>query len=333
MKLSNKKSEIILSYWNEFSNKSRFNVTLNLERSTPIIFTKIGDMEVGSLVQGEQGNGAILLLPDIDFYEEDFLNDEGEWTDNAVQFSARFIQEIIKLSKAINSSSEITPPPEWTEATAFKLKKEKVINEKLIKVEKKLNDIQRDKEELLDKIHGASELRNLLFEKGKPLEQAIHLALNAIGFKVSHFDNGESEFDAIFISEEGRFIGEAEGKDNKPINIEKLRQIALNIHEDLKRDDISEPAKSVLFGNPYRMLPIENRDEPFSAKCVSSAKASSTALVFTPDLFMVAKYLSDNQSKAFAKRCRNAILKTIGRVKFPDIPNKKEVTLIENDIE
>lgn len=332
MKLSNKNSEIILSYWNEFCNKSTFNVTLNLERSSPLIFTKSGDMEVGSLIKNEASNGAMVLLPDLDFYEEDFLNDDNEWTSNAEQFSAKFIKEIVNLSKAVQSSNEITPPPVWTEATVFKLNKEKIINEELMRVEQKLNTIQRKKEELLDKMKGTSELRNLLFEKGKPLEQAIHLALKIIGFQVSNFDNGESEFDAVFISEEGRFIGEAEGKDNKPINIEKLRQIALNIHEDLKRDDVSEPAKSVLFGNPYRILPIENRDEPFSIKCVSSAKVSSTALVFTPDLFIIAKYLSDNRNKIFAKRCRNAILKTAGRVVFPEVPSEKAPILIENDI-
>lgn len=333
MKLSNKNSGIILSYWNEFSDKSKFNVTLNIEKSIPLIVTKSGDMEVGSLIRNEQSSGAIMLLPDIDFYEEDFLNDEGEWTDNALIFSAKFINEIVKISKSVHSTSEITPPPEWTKVAEFKLNKEKIISDELIKIEQKLSTIQRKKEELLDKIKVTSELRNLLFEKGKPLEQAIHLALKTIGFQVSNFDNGESEFDAVFTSEEGRFIGEAEGKDNKPINIEKLRQIALNIYEDLKRDEVTEPAKSVLFGNPHRVLPIENRDEPFSAKCLSSAKASSTALVFTPDLFMVAKYLSDNNNKSFAKRCRNAILKTTGRVVFPSIPKKNETILIENAVE
>lgn len=332
MKLSNKNSGIIISYWNEFSNKSSFNVTLNLENSIPLILTKSGDMEVGSLIQSEQSNGAIVLLPDIDFYEDGFINDENEWTSNAELFAVKFIKEIVNLSKAIHSSNEITPPPDWTEATTFKLNKEIAINEELMRVEHKLNLIQRKKEELLDEIKGTSELRNLLFEKGKPLEQAIHLALKTIGFQVSSFDNGESEFDAVFISEEGRFIGEAEGKDNKPINIEKLRQIALNIHEDLKRDDVSDPAKSVLFGNPYRMIPLENRDEPFSAKCMSTAKVSSTALVFTPDLFMIAKYLTDNKNKNFAKRCRNAILQTTGRVMFPELPNEKTKTLIENDL-
>lgn len=271
----------------------------------------------------------MILLPDIDFYSENFINEEGEWTPEAAQFASKFTKEIVKISKNIQSTGDATPAPTWTENVKFKLDKEKLINIELIKVEEDLHQIQLKKEILLDKIKESSALRNLLFEKGKLLEHAIHLALNIIGFEVSYFDDGKSEFDAVFTSEEGRFIGEAEGRDNKPINIDKLRQIALNIHEDLRKEDVVEPAKGVLFGNPYRMLPIDERNEPFTEKCLHSAIVSSTALIFTPDLFIVAKYLHDNQNKVFAKHCRNAILKKSGRVLFPEITKSNSLIFTE----
>jgi hypothetical protein len=56
----------------------------------------------------------------------------------------------------------------------------------------------------------------------------------------------------VFESEEGRLIGEAEGKDNKAINVDKLRQLSMNIHEDIQREEVTTPAKGVLFGNGYR---------------------------------------------------------------------------------
>lgn len=139
---------------------------------------------------------------------------------------------------------------------------------------------------------------------------------------MSQFDNGESEFDAVFESKEGRLIGEAEGKDNKPINIDKLRQLAMNIHEDLERDEVNDPAKPVLFGNPYRLQPIDTRPEPFTTKCISAATTSSTALVFTPDLFLIAKYLKDKRDIRYATKCRKAILTSVGQVKFPAVPNE-----------
>jgi len=180
---------------------------------------------------------------------------------------------------------------------------------------------------LIDQVKDLGRLRNLLFEKGKPLEFAILDALRIIGFKVSQFDDGKSEFDAVFESKEGRFIGEAEGKDNKAINIDKLRQLALNIYEDLEHDGVESPAKAVLFGNAYRSIPIEERSEPFTTKCISAAQTSSTALVFTADLFKIAKYLSDTRDSRFATKCRKTLLGSIGKVVFPSIPQSKSAKL------
>lgn len=189
-----------------------------------------------------------------------------------------------------------------------------------------------EKEETLEKIRQLKKLRNLLFEKGKPLEFSILDALKILGFSVSQYEDENSEFDAVFESEEGRLIGEVEGKDNKAINIDKLRQLALNIHEDLQREEVAEPAKSVLFGNAYRLAPLNERQNPFTDKCISAAVVSSTALVFTPDLFMVARYLHDNKNARFAKQCRKSILSAVGRVTFPEIPkiSVKQVQILEN---
>jgi hypothetical protein len=91
---------------------------------------------------------------------------------------------------------------------------------------------------------------------------------------------------------EGRLIGEAEGKDNKAVNVDKLRQLSMNIHEDLQREEVISPAKGVLFGNGYRLQPIAEREAAFTEKCVSAALTSSTSLVATADLFRAAQYLA-----------------------------------------
>ncbi len=323
MKLSNNSSQIVSSYWKQFSAKSTYTVTIESNNTTKLILTKNGDKEVGSLIRSNNSNGALLLLPDIDFYQDDFINDENEWTSKGELFAKELIREVVLMAKLINSSGDITPPPKWVESEKFLLKQEITAFESLLKVEEKIQAIQKEKEQILSQTKDLARLRNLLFEKGKPLEHAIIESLVLMGFSVSQFDNGESEFDAVFVSEEGRFIGEAEGKDNKAINIDKLRQIALNIHEDLKRDEVMAPAKSVLFGNPYRLEPVESRKKPFTDKCIASAQASSTALIFTPDLFLIAKYLKENKNKTFAKKCRQSIFKTVGRVVFPQLPKKK----------
>lgn len=322
IKLCSKNSELIASYWQEFSEVSTYNVLIN-DEVTPCLVTKHGDKPVGSISHSKNSNGALILLPDIDFYPEEFMDEEDEWTPKAKQFASRFIKSIVSLDRALRNSGELTPEPDWAQELKFKLSSENNAISKLLNVETKLEAIQIEKETILDQIKDFKRLRNLLFEKGKPLEFSILDALKIIGFEVSQFDDGESEFDAVFHSKEGRLIGEAEGKDNKAINVDKLRQLSLNIHEDLEREEVDEPAKAVLFGNSYRLQPLSERNDPFTTKCVTASKTSSTALVFTPDLFIVAKYLSDKKDARFATKCRKAILGSIGRVEFPSVPDIK----------
>lgn len=105
----------------------------------------------------------------------------------------------------------------------------------------------------------------------------------------------------------------------------------MNVHEDLQRDGVTTLAKPVLFGNGYRLADLHERHSPFTEKCILAANSNSTALVFTPDLFAPAKYLSENADEDFAKGCREAILATTGRVLFPDPPNSHlEVEPINN---
>ncbi|UFS61503.1 hypothetical protein LOH54_07490 [Sulfurimonas sp. HSL-3221] len=324
IKLSTKNTELISSYWNEFSGASSYKVIIE-GGGIPCLVTKHGEKVVGTIARSKNSAGALVCLPDVDFYQDTFFNEEDEedeWSSEGKQFAARFIKEIVSLDKSLRSTGELTPEPEWAKDSQYKLDQENTAYEKLLKIEEKLELIQIEKEAIVDEINDLERLRNLLFEKGKPLEYAILDALKTLGFEVSQFDNGESEFDAVFESKEGRLIGEAEGKDNKAVNIDKLRQLALNIHEDLERDEIDKPAKPVLFGNAYRLLPINERSEPFTTKCITAATTSSTALIFCPDLFEVAKYLKDKRDSRFATKCRKAILNSVGRVNFPEVPQK-----------
>ena len=139
------------------------------------------------------------------------------------------------------------------------------------------------------------------------------------------YRDSDSEFDAVLECPEGRCIGEAEGRDNKPISIEKMRQLFLNIHEDLSREEISCPAKGILFGNAYRLSPPSDRPaEHFTPKCMTAAKGNGTALIRTCDLFEIAKALVDEPDEEFAALCRKAIFNTVGEeVKFPARPEAK----------
>ncbi|MGB8839842.1 MAG: hypothetical protein WCC64_02120, partial [Aliidongia sp.] len=266
---------------------------------------------------------ALVLLPDIDFDQDDFLKENGGktiWTQKAKQFSVRMINTIIALDKALHSSAEVTPEPDWATNPIYVLSTEQQLRSEILESEQKLESAQKNKENLLDKLRNAGHLRALLYEKGKALESVIIEALRIMGFHATQYKQAESEFDVIFESEEGRLLGEVEGRDTKAINVDKLRQLSMNIHEDLLRDEVKSPAKGVLFGNGYRLSPPEERQIQFTEKCISSARSTSTALLTTSDLFLAAQYLSDQKDEAYAKQCREILLTATGPVTFPPAP-------------
>lgn len=149
-----------------------------------------------------------------------------------------------------------------------------------------------------------------------------HLYLELLGYKAENYNDGILELDHIITSPDGdRFIGEAEGKDTSAINIDKFRQLAVNIQEDLQRDEVENSATGILFGNGFRLTKPSERAEQFTTKCINTAKSSNCVLVRTTDLFNVAKYAKESKDENFAKSCRDAIKNSVGKiVDFPTVP-------------
>jgi len=277
----------------------------------------------------------LILLPFIDFEHEAFTEYKEEdkkfyWNDRAIQAGLRFVSGLAAIDKAVLEITDISPAPEWVDRERYALPREREIRGELLKLEMKAEAIQKKKEEKQQALSEEVALKRLLYEKGSPLESAIRDALHIMGFEVSRFNNGESEFDVVFESAEGRLIGEAEGKDSKPINIDKLRQLEMNIHEDFAREEVNEVAKGALIGNAYRFTKPEERAEFFTEKCLIAAERSKTALIRSIDLFTIARYLTADNDEEFAKQCRRAILDSTGVVSFPPIPGITE-TVSEGD--
>lgn len=325
VKLVPKGAEILAPYWAEFGPVSKYKVILEASPAQPCLLTKDGDKPVGIVARSTGSAGSLVCLPDMNFYREGFLGDDDDeegvlWTKEAEQFAHRLLASLVSLDSALRGSSELTPEPEWALSEEFVLAEEVNLRTNLLEAEQSLEDAQRRKEEVLENLRAAGQLRGLLYEKGKPLEFAILKALRILGFDASAYADGNSEFDAVFECAEGRLIGEAEGKDSKAVNVDKLRQLTMNIHEDLERDEVQAPAKGALFGNGYRLAPPGTRQVAFTEKCILAAKSNGTALITTSELFVVAKHILDNQDQTFSAKCRQAILNTVGIVTFPEVP-------------
>ncbi len=346
MKLTALGTDLLGPYWAEFGSLSEYKVQLPLDTKSACITTRSGDMPVGAVFRSKSSLGALVLLPEVDFFRDDFFEDGANddetagddggkgytdkdasdedavsWAPAANVFAAKMIGAIVALDKALHSSADVTPEPAWATEARHALPKEAELRALLLEAERQVEDAQQHKESIAEQLRSAGQLRALLFEKGKPLEAAIIEALGVLGFRAANYTDGDSEFDVVFESSEGRLLGEAEGKDNKAINIEKLRQLAMNIHEDLLRPSVEHPAKPVLFGNGNRLTPPEERDLQFTTKCIAAAEGSNTALVATSELYNAIQYLLREDDIEFARACRAAILNGSGLIRLPKPPD------------
>jgi len=299
IKLAGRGSQILTAYWEAFGKDSHYQVLLTSE-TIPVgrLVTKNGDKPVGAIYRSSAA-GTLLLLPDLDFvreefFEEDEENQETDWTSIAEKFADRLIDAVVGIDRALKAGLEFTPEPSWAGEAGFALPAESGLRIQLLEAESQVEQAQKRKEMLAEELRISGSIRALLYEKGKPLEDAIIQALRQLGFTATPFRDSESEFDVAFESSEGRLIGEAEGKDNKAINIDKLRQLSMNIQEDIQREEVCEAAKGVLFGNAFRLQPLADRADPFTEKCQTVATSLGMGLIFTPDLFPPIQYLLGN---------------------------------------
>lgn len=327
MKLASKGADVLGTYWTEFASRSVFKVVLGASTDiSACILTRTGDKTVGAIHKCKTSPGTLVLLPDIDFYDKNFLKGQ-TWTSAAKQFAGALVASIVNLDKALRATSEITPEPSWATNEVYRLQSEVKLSIQLLEAEKEVERAQKKKEQAVAALAVAGAPRALLYEKGKPLEIAIIESLRILGFDAASYKESSSEFDVVFECAEGRLIGEAEGKDTKAVNVDKLRQLSMNIHEDLLRETVSTPAKATLFGNGYRLQTPVERGDPFTEKCHSAAATSSTALIATADLFQPIQYLLSEKDEQFAALCRQAILTTTSRVKFPEPPKLEQPTM------
>ncbi len=321
-------ADLIAGYWNKFGELSEYRVRLTEEQKRPLVLTRDGNHALGTAIFQEKSEGALICLPHLDVEDRDFWTESEDseeeyvWTKKGLQFGASLIAEVVAIDAALKQQRETTPTPGWANPPELDLPGELKIKERLLKTEKQIEEHGQNKQVLLASLASEQELKALLFAQGKELESVILRALTLLGFCAKPYRDEHSEFDVVFECPEGRFLGEAEGKDSKAINVDKLRQLEMNLHEDFARDEVEDMAKGVLFGNAHRLTPPQERGNTFSKKVHTASVRMGHALVRTPDLFPVVRYLSGRKNESFKKKCREAILSASGSVvQFPSIPS------------
>ncbi|MDD5327867.1 MAG: hypothetical protein PHY02_08660 [Phycisphaerae bacterium] len=326
--LLEKDATYLAPYWKEFS--SPYEIEIGGDVKRVLLRTRTGNRIVGAAVH--RTPGTLLFLPPLLYDTEKFVSfKKGEeiWTKEALKFGKKLAVTLSVLADSLRESTQATPPPNWTSDSKFRLAKESEIEAEIITLNTQFADLHSKKTSLETELRNTGSLRRLLYEQGYPLEAAILEALKLFDYDAKPFADCESEFDAVFVSPEGRCLGEAEGKDNKAINIDKLSQLERNLQEDFARDDVENFAKGVLFGNAFRLSPLAERGEFFTTKCISAAKRAKIALIRTPDMFIPAKYMKEHPTDMdYAKKCREAIAIAEGEVVVFPTPTLSETTTL-----
>ncbi len=302
----NGKATFFSPFWAEFKSYfPSYEVWIEGKFTDILLQTKAGNRTVGAIIR--QGTDAILYLPPPCYKKAPNRSEQKRGSDRALtagQFSKKLAAGLVSLAGALASEQAATAPPNWSEDSQYRLPQESVLELNILDVQQQIDKLLTEKRQLEQDLIHAGNLRRLWYEQGKPLEDAILEALRLMGFKAEGYEDSESEFDAVFTSAEGRFLGEAEGKDNRPINVDKYSQLERNLNEDFAREEVTEYAKGVLFGNGFRLIPPAERGETFTEKCLSSARRTGVALVRTMDLFEPARYLKTHVDPEYGRLCR-----------------------------
>ena len=319
-------NQIFSNFNKNFSKNLTYKAYLENPDSSQVIYTgKDKNKILGSI--HKVGNGHLITLPQIDYDDEKFIEyneekDESFWSKEAISFGKSFIQHLIDIDQNISLNSDKTPIPKWAINDDFSTKEALNIEKSIKTNNQKIEELKETNIQLEEKFLEENKFKNLLFETGNLLENSVTEALHILGYEAENYDDGVLEIDQVITSpEKHRFIGECEGKDTKDINITKFRQLLESLNADFARDEVQEKAYGILFGNPQRLLDPKSRNLDFTAKCKIGAEREKIALVKTSDLFIIIKYLRENENEEFKKKCRDAIYKGLGKiVKFPTTP-------------
>jgi len=238
--------------------------------------------------------GLIVLLPSIE-YERNNSKLVGVLRSCAKQFLTKNIQ---------------TPPPPWVKE--FKLTGETELDSKASDIQIEIEKLQAKKIEIEEEKNEITQFKGLLFEQGNELEELVIKSFQKMGFDAENRKMDDLEHDVVFESAEGKGLAEIEGKDNDAVHISKLDQLNRAVDEDFELR--GEYPQGILIGNHYRLTNPENRKEAFTEKVHIVAKKKSFGLLTTFEIFKAVQYILENPNDTdFKLKCRNRILKTIGK--------------------
>ncbi|MCY4575529.1 MAG: hypothetical protein OXC55_02835 [Chloroflexi bacterium] len=322
------RAQFLSRYWKRFADLSWYEMRFSSQDGLlPLLTTRNQEQIVGAMFVSKNGGGHLILLPGLQLRAQDDDEDADRGTDDDNADDNDFRQNSIDYAKHLFEIDQEfrkgapSPPPDWMKDSQYETTTQEKLRKDLLRAQAAEAQSRQRTEELKEDLEDAGQLQGLLFAQGKQLEDAVIRALKVMGVEAIGVAEGDSEFDAIFTIDGRRVLGEVEGRDSAAINIDKITQLERNVAEDFAREETTEHAHGVLFGNPERLVSPDKRERTFTQKCMTSAKRNGFALVLTHKMFEAVRYIEATGDLDYAAKCRDAIIATRGVVvEFPSVP-------------
>lgn len=239
-----------------------------------------GDLAIAARI--ESGKGSIYLLP--------FCLGNKDWL--------KVLHQCI--GKAW-TKEEHREPPSWVNQVSVPGEKEMV--SKLEGLDLKIKRLVEETGALSRSLNQKLEVKKLLYEQGLPLEKAVQLAFQELGYSLER----EGDKDLAYKGPSSKIIFEVTGSAG-PIDLGKLRQLLEFVNGEEKKS--GKTPTGVLLGNNEMDTPPKERGTPFTKHVLDGAKPFGICLLPTIELFNAV--ISFRESKLDPKKFLDDLVSTIG---------------------
>jgi hypothetical protein len=187
----------LATYWHEFGDYSTYEAYIENFKGTSLLETQTGQKVVGGVLRIPSWKGVLLFIPSPDLekavtsridalkarQKKGASSDPTAKARRTEQYKkkaehsvvSQYLAAIVSLDKGARSAIEATPPPEWSRGNRFSLTKETQIRSEILDNVAKVRTLSEERLRLGRDLQQAQQLKALLFEKGKALEEAILL--------------------------------------------------------------------------------------------------------------------------------------------------------------
>lgn len=298
--------EPIKEHWIFLKDLLEYRAYFSHASAIPVLNVKATKNTVALRLQSNEG-GTLLVMPDLKFdFASEWIETErvggadsddddgdddgepqGEWSPRSLQAGDALVRFALSVDGWARGAAQTGAPPDWANGPEHSLPLEEAALLKIADIDSRIGDLNKQLEEENAKLIAAQKTKNLLYGKGPLLEESVRDFFRALGIDARQEVSRDVEFDLVFSLDGIKIIGEVEGKDNKSIAVDKISQLERCIQEDFAKEDSTEFAKGILFGNAFRTEPSESRGAVFTDKVISAALRSGIVLVDTRQLFSV----------------------------------------------